>query len=157
MAKDKFLEYWHDAWGFHSAGHSATETAERMGISAGSVLNYWRRLGLVPPRPGAKRYSQPEPTLGTDKDGYIMLRWSGDPTYEQMVAHLKKRGSVRRCRWAMSKELGRKLRRTETVHHLNGDRTDDRIENLELRQGAHGPGVALRCAHCGSRDLEPAS
>lgn len=156
MARDRFLEHWHDVWGCHAAGHSAMETAEMCGISTGSVLNYWRRLDLKPARCGAKRQPQSAPTLSTDRDGYVMLRWSGDPTYEQMMSHRKKRGQVRRCRWALTKELGRLLRATETVHHLNGDRSDDRIENLELRHGAHGPGVALRCAHCGSRDLEHA-
>jgi hypothetical protein len=34
----------------------------------------------------------------------------------------------------MMAELGRELRDGETVHHLNGDRTDDRIENLRLYQ-----------------------
>lgn len=157
MAKDGLLEHWETVWGCHMGGHSAIETADISGVSTGTVLNYWRRMGLKPGPQGSKRYNQPEPTLRTDHEGYVLLHWTGDPTYESMVAVAKKkRGSVRRCRWAMSKHLGRIVRPDETVHHLNGDRSDDRIENLELRQGAHGPGVALRCASCGSIDLEPA-
>ena len=37
-----------------------------------------------------------------------------------------------RSRFVVMEELGRKLRSDEHVHHINGDRSDDRIENLEL-------------------------
>lgn len=43
-------------------------------------------------------------------------------------------------RYVMEQHIGRKLHSEETVHHVNGDRYDNRLENLELFSSRHGPG-----------------
>jgi len=65
--------------------------------------------------------------------GYRMISATGHP-------NANKRGLILEHRLVMSEHIGRPLRAGETVHHRNGDRLDNRIENLELWKSSHPPG-----------------
>lgn len=65
--------------------------------------------------------------------------------YKSIVCHghpnaSGKKGRILEHIMIMSNHLGRPLRKGETVHHLNGIRNDNRIENLELWDSSHPPG-----------------
>lgn len=84
-------------------------------------------------------------------DGYLLQKiYLGDPFFEMAG----RSGYVPQHRYVMAQHLGRILSKSETVHHINGIRDDNRIENLQMRQGKHGKGVISQCACCGSYNIK---
>jgi hypothetical protein len=91
--------------------------------------------------------------ISINQGGYIMQYVARD---DPMASMRNSIGYVAQHRLVMARHLDRPLARTETVHHINGDRKDNSIENLQIRVGSHGAGIAMVCACCGSSNLVPA-
>ncbi len=96
---------------------------------------FWRRDDRHPEFPDYKASER------VGRGGYIrLIKPMTNGSKEEALLH----------RLVMERHLGRKLRGHETVHHMNGDRSDNRIENLELFSSRHGPGqrVSDKIAFC---------
>lgn len=127
--------------------------ATHLQTSQSRVSKHLRALGIVSTkRPSGERHGSWKGGRSQHASGYICVMVSRDDPMCTMAN--KGTGYVMEHRLVMARHLGRALTRKETVHHINGNRSDNRLENLQLRSGHHGAGVAHRCRDCGSTNIE---
>lgn len=125
--------------------------AEQLGIARDQGFRAVDRLGL-PKRPvrRGERSASWKGGVISRQGGYVMVRLSDD---DPLASMRNSSGYAPEHRVVMARSLGRVLTRSETVHHKNGDKFDNRLENLQLRMGQHGKGVVMTCLDCGSHNV----
>ena len=99
---------------------NASALARRLGVSYRRLL-YWLDKHGIPHRSSTSKGGRTH-----NAAGYILV------FVGKGVKGATTHGYVYEHRHVMERHLGRPLRRNEHVHHRNGDRSDNRIENLEV-------------------------
>jgi len=117
---------------------SIREVAEEINVSP-SVVNGWMKQLDIPrrtedftkPKKGSKNGNWKGGIL-TQQKGYIYILSKDHPNVD-------KKGYYPKQNLVMEKHLGRYLKKGEVVHHLDGDKKNNRLENLRLMKdnGAH--------------------
>lgn len=127
---------------FYKDGHPLKVIAKIFGVTVGAFAAMRRRNNL--PKRGPSEISkkiqresvtgryvgEKSPTWKTgktrDASGYILVSAQKFGGPRQILEH----------RWVMQNHIGRPLESFEIVHHINGIKTDNRLENLEITDRA---------------------
>lgn len=134
------------------SGLSQQKVAKQIGISQSTVSKalmaaHINKTQQIP----AARGSRTRKRVLNDNGYVLVVPAEEDLQYVKITRY----PYVLEHRLVMARHLGRPLQRGESVHHINAIRDDNRIENLQLRQGNHGSGAVYSCNDCSSHNVQP--
>lgn len=137
------------------AGEQLKDIAAVMGCGAATLARTLQELGVreiaAPKVPGGEGHHAWRGGRIVDGSGYVRVRV---PEEDRHLADKIRTGYMMEHRLVMARMLGRRLLKSETVHHIDNNRRHNDPGNLQLRQGRHGKGAVFRCSACGSHDIE---
>ncbi len=127
--------------------NSGNMIAKKLSINKGAVYRYLKEKRLLRNKKEAgklvSKFHKPYNRLGKknpkwkggknyDKDGYVLI-------YDPIHPNSRNKKYVLEHRLVMEKHLGRYLRKSEVVHHINENKQNNKIDNLMLfpTQKAH--------------------
>ena len=137
----------------HQYGMSQQRISIQIGRSQSFVSRVCKQNNIVAHNHRAGPHSMWKGGRWINGSGYVVILIDAD---DPLACMRSKNRYAPEHRIVMARSLGRPLLKTETVHHINGDKTDNRIENLQLRQGKHGKNIVMCCLECGSHRIGPA-
>ena len=123
------------------AGYNLSQIARVVGTKNEEVKKFLRRNGVTKEFPkatfGEKHYAWKGRLL--DKDGYVLIHCKGHPNARKHTHYIFEH------RLVVEADLGRYLLPTEVIHHLDGDKQNNSIENLQVFQ-SNGEHLAVDLA-----------
>jgi hypothetical protein len=151
----------------YKAGSSMRKLGLKYGVSWQTIRNRLReqKVSIRPrgntginKRSGSRSHKW-SGGVTTDSQGYV---WIHTDLVEEEFRCMAQKGAktidghksyVAAHRLEMARILGRPLEKNETVHHINGIKSDNLIDNLQLRKSNHGAGQSYCCQDCGSKNI----
>jgi hypothetical protein len=137
----------------HSENLSQQKIGDLVGISQNVVSRVLRQLNLKPNNPKVSR-------RGSDNNLWKGGRIKTELGYigilsDEYPSMRSKTGYIPEHRLVMARNLNRPLEKWESVHHIDGNKENNDISNLQLRIGQHGTGIVYCCSECNSIKVKP--
>jgi len=126
---------------------SLREIAKIMGISYSGGLRWYITRYSIPTK------SRIDSMVIAKGQKHLQERFSQGYKYVYKPNHQNRnqKGWIFEHRYVMSEKLGKPLKKDDVVHHIDGNKLNNDIENLELRKmGGRRKyhGVPVFCPHC---------